>query len=429
MTLLFSIFFLLLIAFNGYLLTRLIIERFFPKLNEDKEITKNEEKEENKEKELVIKGIKQGKVVPLFDSELIEEDTDSNNSNNSGTVSIADYFIKQKQKGKRIPRPSKYKKGEFPVLSHIMLWGPPGLGKTTLSHIIYNELLNVYPADINFICTTPLDLKTKKDLDRIIFNLKYGDVVFIDEIHGLNRTVEESLYSILQDFKYGVKVENGYKMRNVPACTFIGATTLAGELNRPLRERFVLEVELEPPDTKTLMRIINDQETIGTPKSLEDYHGQERAKQLLELHIRSLGGEVDEIATDASRSLAERSCGTPRIAKQLYKNARARAVVVGHRIIQLDDVEYALALLGVDENGLQLADQRIVRFLMERFNDPIGADNLAKVARVSLADLKQMIEPRLINLGLLERTRKGRILTVKALKLYKKWKPLELIKN
>jgi Holliday junction resolvasome RuvABC ATP-dependent DNA helicase subunit len=193
-------------------------------------------------------------------------------------------------------------------------------------------------------------------------------------------------------------------------------------LNRPLRERFGIEVELEPPCSETIMKILNDQETISQPKYFSEYHGQDKAKDILMLHIKALYRSVSEdiygISKTAQKIIAERSCNTPRIAKQLYSNARAKALVEGHKEIQVGDVLYVLELLGIDENGVSNAGRRIINHLLDRGNVPIGADNLADVGRVSLADLKDMIEPRLIQLGLLERTKKGRLLTEKALRLY-----------
>ena len=318
---------------------------------------------------------------------------------------------------------------EHPVLPHLLFFGPPGAGKTTFAEVIAHELQGTYDhlaalevetaRRISFVIATPSQLRYKHQLDDLICRVRWGDVILLDEIHGLEREMEESLYSLLQDFKYNLTNSDGEALTmDVPHCTFIGCTTLAGDVNRPLRERCV-EVELEPSSITTLKDIV--QGTLPKPEDFQSYRGQKKAKLLVLRHILALRAgmdlpEVTGITDDASELIARRALGIPRVAKALKKHARAWTIsrgeegFTGATNIEEQDVLGACEVLGIDAMGLHSIDRRVLEVLARR-EKPMGEAALAAAAMITKGDLLEMVEPRLLQHQLIERTPRGRQLT------------------
>lgn len=302
-----------------------------------------------------------------------------------------------------------------PTFPHLLLYGPPGTGKTALARVLANELARFYRYRPRFWEMPALAFKEKKALDLLIYNLKPGDVVFIDEAHRLPKIIEEAFYSIIQDNKYS----NIHGVIPIPPFTLIAATTKAGALTKAFRDRFVIELELVPANKENLVKILEDQEKgIKAPLSFEDYHGQQKAKTLLKIHLSALTGPDYnlEIGADMKELLAQRSLANPRVLKQLYKHIIAYAKAFGE--LDMSMARQCMDLLGIDEFGLHTSDRRIIRVLLDRNNTPAGLSTLSVVADVSKEDLEHVIEARLIYSGFLERTPNGRALTAKALELF-----------
>ncbi len=262
---------------------------------------------------------------------------------------------------------------------HILLSGPPGLGKTTLAGIVASEL------NVPFRITSGPALERSGDLASIIANLQDGEVLFVDEIHRLNRTVEEMLYPAMEDFALDLILGKGAGARTMrialPRFTLIGATTRPGNLSAPLRDRFGLHYHLEYYDIPALTRIISRSAVL-------------------------LGVQIDP---DAAERLAGRARGTPRIANRLVKRVRDYAAVHGDGAIHLPDVHSALHDLGIDEKGLDAIDRRILTVIIEQFNGgPVGIETIAAASSIERATLEDMYEPYLLQLGFLQRTPRGR---------------------
>lgn len=292
-----------------------------------------------------------------------------------------------------------------PVFPHALFYGPTGAGKTTLAEVLAAELSKAYGREIKYHYFTPTSLSGQDDVVELVKNIEYGDVVFIDEIHGLDLKVEECLYSALQDSYISNK---GTKV-DVQKFTMVGATTMAGNLSKPLRDRFPLAIELEPTSEENLKRIIVDQQNgIPKPTSFAEYHGQDNVKLLLRMHLRALFNETPyPILEETIDILAKRSLGNPRILKQFSKHVVADQKIM-ERPLESWEAEELLTLLGIDERGLHPADRRVIKALIARENKPMGVAALASLANVSKVDLEQMIEPRLELCGFLERTPRGR---------------------
>ena len=270
-------------------------------------------------------------------------------------------------------------------LDHVLLHGPPGLGKTTLAHIIANEM------GVGFKVTSGPVLDKPGDLAGLLTNLSDGDVLFIDEIHRLSPVVEEYLYSAMEDYVIDILLDTGPNARsiqlNLNPFTLIGATTRSGLLTSPLRARFGINSRLEYYDSKTLTSIV------------------ERSANLLSIPI-------DE---DAAYKIASRSRGTPRIANALLRRVRDFAQIKGTGKIDDSITEIALKALNVDENGLDEMDIRILRAIIDKFaGGPVGLGTIAT------ATLEEVYEPFLIQEGFLMRTQRGRKATEKAFKLFGK---------
>jgi len=272
-------------------------------------------------------------------------------------------------------------------LDHVLLHGPPGLGKTTLAHIIANEM------GVGFKVTSGPVLDKPGDLAGLLTNLGEGDVLFIDEIHRLSPVVEEYLYSAMEDYLIDILIDTGPNARsvqiNLNPFTLIGATTRSGLLTSPLRARFGINSRLEYYDSKTLTSIV------------------ERSSGLLNISI-------DE---DAAFKIASRSRGTPRIANALLRRVRDFAQIKGTGSIDDAITEFALKSLNVDANGLDEMDIRILKVIIDKFNGgPVGLSTIATAIGENTGTLEEVYEPFLIQEGFLMRTPRGRKATERSYK-------------
>ena len=278
------------------------------------------------------------------------------------------------------------KKRSEPI-DHVLLYGPPGLGKTTMATVIANEM------GANIRVTAGPAIERAGDLASILTNLADGDVLFIDEIHRLHRSVEEVLYSAMEDFKLDIVIGKGPAARSVrldlPKFTVIGATTRAGSLAAPLRDRFGMTHRLEFYSEKEIQEIIT------------------RAAKLLESTIEQKAASV----------LAGRSRLTPRIANRLLKRVRDYADVNGDGIIDTSVTADALKLLEVDELGLDPADRRLLGSILEHYGHrPVGLNTIAALTGDEISTIEDFQEPYLLQIGLIERTPRGRQVTMKGAK-------------
>ena len=268
------------------------------------------------------------------------------------------------------------------ALDHVLIFGPPGLGKTTLAHIVANEM------GVNLRQTSGPVLERPGDLAALLTNLEPRDVLFIDEIHRLSPVVEEILYPALEDYQLDIMIGEGPAARaiklDLPKFTLVGATTRAGLLTSPLRDRFGIVQRLEFYSVDDLARIVK------------------RAAKILDVSIDEAG----------ARELARRSRGTPRIANRLLRRARDYAEIKADGALDEDVTARALDLLNVDQHGFDVMDRKILLTVMQKFDGgPVGIDNLAAAISEERGTIEDVIEPYLIQQGFLMRTPRGRVAT------------------
>ncbi len=319
----------------------------------------------------------------ILETQKIKEDTFEKNIRPN---SIKEYIGQTKIK-ENLDIFMKAAKMRGETLDHVLLYGPPGLGKTTLAHIIANEM----NADIK-TASGPSIEKTG-DLAAILSNLEAGDILFIDEIHRMPSFIEEILYPAMEDFEIDLILSNDGKSRSIkidlPPFTLVGATTRAGDLSSPLRDRFGIVNKLE-------------------------YYSIEELKQIVERTAYVLDMKITD---EASFEIAKRSRRTPRIANRLFKRVRDFALVVGTGIVDLNITLESLDRLNVDSLGLDNIDITYLESIINKFNGgPVGIDTIATSIGEEVTTVEDVVEPYLLQEGFIKRTKSGRIATEKAYK-------------
>lgn len=301
-------------------------------------------------------------------------------------TNFAEYIGQERlKKNLKIAIAAVKKRNDGTTLDHVLLYGPPGLGKTTMANVIVHELGS------NLRVTSGPAIERAGDLASILTNLQNGDVLFIDEIHRLRRAVEEILYSAMEDYKLDIVIGKGPAARSVrldlPHFTVIGATTRTGSLAGPLRDRFGITHRLE-------------------------YYNESEIGQIIARTANILGTEISE---EATATLAARSRLTPRIANRLMKRVRDFADVHGDGSVDLNIATQALGLMEIDSLGLDPADRNMLQLMLDNYgNRPVGLTTIAALTGDEATTIEDYYEPFLIQLGFIEKTPRGRIVTEKA---------------
>ena len=316
---------------------------------------------------------------------ITEEELEEDRFDISIRPSTLDEYIGQRDVKENIKVFIEAAKIRDEVLDHVLLYGPPGLGKTTLAYIIANEM------GTNLKTASGPSIEKAGDLAAILSTLEPGDVLFIDEIHRMPRYIEEILYPAMEDFTLDIIIGNDSSSRNIkidlPPFTLVGATTRAGDLSAPLRDRFGIVSKLK-------------------------YYTVDELTTIVKRTSKVLDSPIEE---DAARELASRSRGTPRIANRLFKRVRDFALVEGNSVITKSVTEKALSKLMVDKSGLDDTDHQLLMSIIEKFNGgPVGVDAIASSIGEEVTTIEDVYEPYLLQEGFLKRTSRGRIVTEKA---------------
>ena len=315
----------------------------------------------------------------IISSEYIQSDSEIENSLRPKNL---DEYIGQERVKENLKIYIESAKIRNDAIDHVLLYGPPGLGKTTLSNIIANEM------GVNIRTTSGPAIEKQGDLAAILTNLSEGDILFIDEIHRLSRSVEEILYPAMEDYALDIIIGKGPSARSIrlplPKFTLIGATTRAGQITTPLRDRFGVIMKLELYLPEELMTIVK------------------RSAKILELPIDD----------DGAMEIAKRSRGTPRIANRLLKRLRDFAIVKGDGTITGEIAKLALDMLEIDELGLDNTDRKMLEAIIKYYNGgPVGLETLAATTGEEAITIEDVYEPYLLQIGFLSRTPRGRCAT------------------
>jgi len=301
------------------------------------------------------------------------------------------------------------------AMGHVLLHGPPGLGKTALANVLAGELKEKYGHDIDFIETVPSQLKRKKDLDNIMLRVAENPhcILFIDEVHGLDMVIEESLYKALQDFEYdltmskdidlgeGVNMklseEDGLQTIELPPFTVVGATTLLGKINKPFKDRFPINIRMVDYTQDEIKQIIEVRMgRAGKPTDFSTYIGQQRGKKILKMHINGIDyNEPIAFSDDAKSAIAKVAFGVARIGNQYAMNCIAFARSMQNQTVTKALVEHTLDLFGVDDYGLDVIDREIIACFVRNRNKPMGAQALAEAVDVTKGDVEEIYTPKL----------------------------------